>query len=1021
MKKNRRLIRYCISAMFLLISKWNWGQQPTEMIIKGQVTNEQHIPLAGVSVVTPNGTGGITNAKGAFELYHSFEDSLMLTLTAIGYEKTIVYIKRQETHIRVILPLAAKGLDQVIVTGYGKSSQRLSTGSITKISSDVISLQPVANPLAALQGRVPGLIINASSGLPGASMSVQIRGQNTITPNPNVTGMPMDNPYFIIDGVPFASQNSNINQINSMVSPGNSNTWGNATGGLSPFSMINPSDIESIEVLRDADATSIYGSRGANGVILITTKKGISGKTNVQLNIQRGYSSITRMMPMLNTSQYLQLRREAILNDGYTLTNVVGRNGYAPEILIFDTTKYTNWTQYFFGGTAKSTNANLSISGGSINTNFSVNVGYRKDGNVFPGDFSAERGSAAVNLHHNSNNRRFFVDFSSLQSIASNNTPGTPSLLQAFTLPPNYPDLLDPEGNLVWQYKGVNLTNPLSYLERIYQSKNFSINGQLQLGYEIARGLHIKSSMGYSRMQGSERSLTPRASYAPNSTTLGAASFTNNLSESVIWEPQLDYNRLIGKGRLNVLLGGSYQDARNTGALLSGSNYANDNLLGTIAGAGNITATDKFNQYKYAAIFSRLNYQYAGKYIVNLTARRDGSSKFGPGKRFGNFGAIGASWIFTEESVLKNNKILSFEKLRGSLGTTGSDNIDSYLYLSLWSPTVPYLGTIGYIPQNLFNETLHWSVNKKAEASIELGFVQNSLMLNATWYKNRSGNQLVTYVLPAITGFRGITSNFPALVENNGWELMLTYTTPKTSRVVWNSSVNFTIPKNKLVAFPDLHSSSYNNVYFIGEPVSSIMAYQSLGVDPATGLYTFTTADGPSSTPAFSQRSMYNQLDPYFYGGWSNTVSYKGIQLDIFLEFKKQNGFNYLRYITAPGSVNINLPAVYMNRWHQEGEQAEIQKLSSAVRSPAVTALNNFKNSNGIYSDASFIRGRNLSLSYTINNKILKQLSLTHAKLFLLTQNLFTNTSYKGNDPETRSLYSIPPMKNITFGFQVAL
>ncbi|MBO9573277.1 MAG: TonB-dependent receptor plug domain-containing protein, partial [Chitinophagaceae bacterium] len=347
--------------------------------IKGRVLADDGSPLSGASVVIRGKKiSAFTDADGFFTI--NAEEGETLLVSYVGFANR--QIQATSSIGTITLQKSESKLDEIQIIGYGTTTQRYSTGSVSKVNGEEIAKQPVANPLAGLQGRVPGLQIIQSSGVPGASFKVQIRGQNSLLPRTSGNKI-FDNPLYIIDGVPFAPQNNYVNQLTSLAGNGTNSPIGSP--GYSPFNSINPSSIESIEVLRDADATAIYGSRGANGVILITTKKGKSGKAKFNANVYKGASKVTKSMSLLNIEQHRNMRREAFENDGITPGTELYTEGYAPDLLIFDSTKNTDWTKEFMGETADVIDANASVSGGSETTYFFVGAGYHHETYLFPG------------------------------------------------------------------------------------------------------------------------------------------------------------------------------------------------------------------------------------------------------------------------------------------------------------------------------------------------------------------------------------------------------------------------------------------------------------------------------------------------------------------------------------------------------------------------------------------------------------------------------------------------------------
>jgi TonB-linked SusC/RagA family outer membrane protein len=1001
------------------------GSNPPEKVeIKGRVVNEKGEGVDGATIKEKDGKVlAISDRNGNFEIKGTRSD-LVLEVSYIGYSEKELKTEAGE-FIKVVLAISTSKLDEVQVIAYGQTIQRYNVGSVTRVSAKEIEDQPVSNPLAALEGRVPSMVVTQGNGQPGSSFTIQIRGKSSM--------FDASSPLFIIDGVPFASQNQNINLLKSALTPfqGSSLTSNSslafdpdyAGSGLSPFNSVNPADIESITILKDADATAIYGSRGANGVILITTKRGKSGKTKFSMNIYSGESHVTKIMPMMNTPEYLTMRHEAFNNDG-----VSPDQNNAPDLLLFDTTRYTDFKKQFFGSTAPMTDANFSLSGGSQYTQFSIGAGYHHEANIFPGDFADDRGSVNLNLHHSY--QHLTLDFSANYSYNQNNTIAGPNILSAFTLPPDYPAFLDSTGKLNWGYKGYTLTNPLSYLLQKYIAKTESLISHFQIGYELLPGLVIRSSFGYSNLTNNETSINPLAAQNPSFNPSSSSNFGSNILKTWIVEPQVEFNRAVGFGKMDFLIGGTVQQNTQSNTTMTGTLYSSDALLNSISSAGNITANNSYYQYKYIGFFARLNYIFKDKYILNLVGRRDGSSRFGPGKQFGNFGSIGGGWIFSKESPVKRYfRVLSFGKLKASYGITGNDQIGDYRYLSTWSTNgtngFTYQGSGGLLAQNLSNPDFGWELNKKLETGIELGFFKDRILANVTWFQNRSNNQLVNFNLPIQTGFNYVTENLPATIQNRGWEFEVSGTVIKGKHISWSSSLIFTVPANKLIEYPGLASSNSADVYYIGRSLSTINTFRYLGVNAENGLYQFASKAGPTATPIYpDDNQVFINLDPQFYGGLENTFTYKSFRLSIFLDFRKQVASNYLSQIyqlAPPGTLN-NGPIALLGSWKQAGDITNIQKLSSAYYgTPAADAASEFLSSDGPYSDASFIRIKTVSLSYDLFSRYLQKIKIEGCRLYLNAQNLFTITHFRGNDPEIHNFYSLPPLRTVVAGIQFTL
>ena len=997
--------------------------------IHGIVVDSTGAPLAYANVIVQGTkTGTHTDNRGRFSL-HNVEENTILIISFTGYESKFVRVKNGR-ELYISLRTSAQALDEQIVQAYGTTTRRFNVGSISRVTADDIASQPVINPLAALEGRVPGLLVTTNTGNPGASFNIQIRGQNTINASPG-GNLVLDNPLFIIDGVPFAPQNGSASQLQTVDDISRMSTTSTVTG-LSPFNSLNPSDIESIEVLKDADATAIYGARGANGVILITTKRGKAAKVSITGNAYSGINHITRYMHLMNTQQYLKMRHEAFDDDGITPNTTPYTSGYAPDLLTLDTTQYTNLVNNLFGRNALIASGNLAVSGGSNNSTFYIGAGYDRQTYIYPGSYADNRISGNAGIHHSSSDRKFSIDLSTQYSYDHNNVPGAPSILSAFTLPPDIPGLKNPDGSLRWYYNGVSLaailndfTNPLAYLNQSDNVQVYNQTSNLQLSYMLLPGLSARISMGYSNFTSNEYSIYPASAQSPYDPPYRSATASNNNNYTWIIEPQLNYVHTFGKGRLNILLGNTEQRSGTSNLQATGTGYTNDQLLTSIYNTTSVTASQTYSPYKYSGSFSRINYIYDNRYILNATGRIDGSSRFIPGRQWGKFGAIGAGWIFTEAKGVKDAlSALSYGKVRGSYGTAGNDNVGNYKYVSNWqtqSSGYVYGGSIGYIPQNLANPNYSWSITKKLDLGIETGWFGNRLLFSATWFRNRSANQLIQYSLPAQTGFQNVTKNFQAVLQNAGWEFSVTSNNIKKKDLTWTTTANLSIPRNNLIAFPGLAASSYGNYYAIGRPIATVLGYKYAGINDTTGVYQFYTTKGEKtySPSAFNKDNMFvlGDPDPKFYGGLRNTITYKGFGLDIFLEFRKQTGYNYVNSVDNPFGYMTNLPVDALNTWKGPGSHAPYQVLTTQSYSTlAGSVWQYYRTSTASYSDASYIRLKTLGLSYGLTSEWLKKLKMNSFKVFINAQNLLTITKYKGNDPESQTYYGTPPMRTLAGG-----
>jgi TonB-linked SusC/RagA family outer membrane protein len=976
--------------------------------VKGVVFNENGQPLSGANVtIKETERGTITDAKGEFNLGAIPVGSTVI-ISFIGYAPQQVKVK-EDANIKIYLKVANSELDKVVIQAYGETTQRLQTGDIATVSAAEIEKQPVMNPLLALQGEVPGLDIVQTSGYASAPVKLELRGRSSLNPN-----FPSD-PLYIIDGVPLT-----VNEVGGLSGYTDGSTgfiqngYGGPASGQSPLFSLNPSDIESISVLKDADATAIYGSRGANGVVLITTKKGKAGKARLDVSVNQGYSVITKFWQMLNTPQYLSMREEAFRNDGITPTP---DNAY--DLVLWDTTKYTNWQKFIMGGTGKYTDVNAGLSGGDAHTVYRVNAGYSRQTPINAVSGGDQRGSVIVNLTTKSSDERFTASIMGNYTLEKSNLiamPGSPNL------PPNSPGVWDSAGNLNYAaWAPIDQSFPFGNLLTPYTANTYFLNSNLVLSYQILRGLVVKSSFGYNNAVVSQTNFVPIASQDPATDPVGNSEFGTNFNRNWIVEPQVTYDLALGRGKLSVLAGSSLQENSTDGQYVYGSGYTSDYLLRTISNAPTIYASDLFGEYKFASVYGRANYNWMDKYLINVSARRDGSSKFGPNKEYGDFGAIGVAWIFSEEHWLKGRiPGLSFGKLRGSYGTTGSDYVSSYQYLTRWSGSglQPYAGIVPLNPQGHADPDFQWQVNKKLEGALELGFLKDRISLISTYYRNRCGDQLVNFPLPVFTGFGTVVANLPALVQNKGWEFKLSAKIIDTRDFTWSFRGNIAFNENKLLAYPDLAKSPYANSFIIGQPVNLIRLPHYTGVDPLTGQYTFfdKNHDGTiTANPGPTDDRFVHNLSPKYFGGFGTDFTFKELQLSLFFTYKNQIGPNIIAQGDYPGSAANEPTYILGKEWKYPGDVASVARFTTQAQQSDM----NFHNSDAGYTSASYIRLRNLQLTYNLPSSWGKRMRMQSGAIFVRGENLFVITPYNGIDPETQNFGGLPPEKTLTAGLSL--
>ncbi|MFV8326202.1 SusC/RagA family TonB-linked outer membrane protein [Flavobacterium sp. ZS1P14] len=967
---------------------------PQQNQISGTVTDGTS-PLPGVTIsVKGQPKTTVSDIDGKFTLTASPNDILVFiymgftTLTIPVEGRTVINVRMQED---------ATALQEVkINAGYYSVKESERTGSIAKITSAAIEKQPVSNILAAMQGRMAGVDITQDGGTPGGGFQIKIRGLNSLRENGN-------EPLYIIDGVPYSSE---------IVG------YGNTTSGVptptSPLNSINPGDIESVEVLKDADATAIYGSRGANGVVLITTKKGQAGKTKITVSGSSGVGKVTKSQDLMNTPQYLEMRRQGFANDGITTypASAYDING------TWDANRYTDWQKELLGGTAEINNLQTSISGGSPLTQYLLSGTYRSETTVLPGDFEYDKTAVHFSMNHGTEDKRFKLTFSGGYTAQDNLQSATDLTRTARNLAPNAPALYDASGNL--NFENGTFQNPLAALRGITTAKTNDLVANTVLAYQIIPSIELKTNLGFTDLKNSEQRLLPSTMYDPIY-QLGSDNsllYTNlTMRQSWIVEPQLRWTHAFQNSKIDVLIGATAQQQCSSRLYQLGIGFSSNSLITDMASATNryVFASDE-TIYKYQAFFGRVNYNWNQKYILNATGRRDGSSRFGPGRQFATFAAVGAAWLFSNETLLKDSAVLSFGKLRGSYGSSGNDQIGDYQFLNTYASNgLNYNNAIGLDPTRLYNPDFSWETSRKLELALETGFLRDRIFFTAAWYRNRSSNQLVGVPLPGTTGFTSITANLDATVENSGVELTLrTLNFDSSGGFKWSTNFNISASKNKLLSFPGLQGSTYSNRYVIGESTSIVKVYHYTGVNTQTGLYEVEDVNGDGLITSLGDKKTVADLTPKYFGGLQNLLHYKNCQLDFLLQFVKQRNYDYSPNV--PGGSPINQHADMVSAWQQPGDVQPFQMNTSGQNGAAVNAYYNYVDSDAAIVDGSYIRLKNIALSYDLPLLLKGGVS---CKLSLQGQNVWTFTPYKGGDPEFKYTGYLPPLRLFTAGAQL--
>jgi TonB-linked SusC/RagA family outer membrane protein len=889
----------------------------------------------------------------------------------------------------------------VEVKGYTRQSRRLNTGDADVISGQ--DLHPVSDAglLNTLEGKVPGVAVTQSSGNTLGSSHLLIHGISSIVNGPDA--------LYIVDNVPFAPGNQSLTNIPS----------GNAAGSLDAFRAVGINNIDRIEILKDADATAIYGSRGANGVVLITTTQTGRDTPMYSIEASTGITMLSQNFRMMNTRQYLAMRHDAFRLDQTPVTT-----SNAPDLSGPDTSNYTNWRKWLIGNTAHSYSVKSSITGGRENANYFIGLNGLSENSVY----ITQPLHTNLNLTFNGNlrpgNGKFTLHTYGMFGRDDDNQFLTDPTKESYLAPmaPDPDHLLDPNGRPVSNANNIPFLNPWYFLRQTYHaiSQNFLLDGVAS--YQLWPSLSLQTNVGKNIVSAREYDQTPIIAY-PAGPAPGSSEFSYTKYGSFILEPQLQFKKWIGSWHLDLLGGYSYQ--RQTGGMhtLSATGFTSDADLRHPELAPQLDPDSASSAYSYHALFGRFNIRLQERYILNMTIRRDGSSRLSPQSQYGTFYAAGGAWLFSSEPFVNEVlPILSYGKLRGSWGLTGNDQVGGH-YLTSWSPNAAaaFQNIPGWPTKGSITSGQTWETIKKMELGIELGFVHDRLMLSAIWYRNRSSNQL----LPDLTTPQN-WRNYPGTVlENRGWDLTLTAQIIRKKDFSWNLSFNWSLPVNRLLAFPDLDKTGYAQRLIVGQSINALKTYKYLGVDAATGLYRFLDRNHDNKYDD-SDLVITPAPDITAFGGISTTIRYKSFVLESLFDARKKTGSNYLGPLYSgnpPGTLGTlysNAPASLTRSWKQPGDKTSVQKVSQDPDSPANMDLPFFTASDGMRVNTSFIRWRSLYLAYRLPWRLSKASAKINVTplLFLRAQNLLTITPYKGS-VETESTIVLPTLRTFEIGIHL--
>lgn len=979
----------------ILILPWTvYAQRPAPVInatLSGSVLDEKtREPLIGATIQIKGTTNGAaTDADGKFTLKTGQKLPFTLVVNYVGYSQQEVLATTNT--ITITLKENTSQLSEVVVVGYGTQKRSDITGSIASVPLE-IKQQPVVSLERLLQGSVAGVTVTQTSGQPGGGVSVQIRGSNSITAG--------SDPLYVIDGFP-------VNNDYSVSDAG-------VTNGpkINPLSTLNTADIESIDVLKDASATAIYGSRGANGVVIITTKGGSAKKSSITYDAYYGQQEVIRTLPLLNARQWWLLRKDAATNSGKTPT-LPSVSGYS-----LDTTGAgTDWQAAGFRKAAQQSHS-LSISSGSEKTRLGVSFNYfNQDGVLLNTNF--KRISARVNIDHNYSKKLRLSASITGSNTKANVAPA--AIVGALILTPPALPIYQDNGTFVKNSPFETVyANPInSLLNQINQTITNRFLGNFSAEYTFFDGLKGKVLFGADVVDNKQNRYLPISTYegsALNGDALVGSIFTTNwLNENT-----LSYDHQFGgKHTVNAVVGFTAQQSKTRGAVAESAGFTSDALLFNNLGTGitNRTPSSSAIDWSLASYLGRINYVYDDRYLFTATLRADGSSKFGDGNKWGYFPSAAFGWNINNEKFFANVRNISSLKLRLSAGSTGNQNIPPYQSLAQLT-YYPYNfsgSTVsGYAPSTVANKNLTWEKTFQIDAGLDVGLLNERIHVTADYYYKKTTNLLLTRTVPGTSGLSDVyngqgstTYQNIGAVLNQGVELNIN-SHNITGPFKWNTIAIFAKNLNKILSLGDgvdqyIPSSSAPSIAKVGHPLGSFIVYQTNGLiqegtkaltpqannKPGGQQYKDLNGDGVI-TQAGDRIVIDNQVK--FTAGLTNTFSYKGFDLSLFFQTSVGGKlYNVNRANLELGTGYTNASSVMLNRWTPTNTNTDVK---AAYQDPAITISDRF------IEDASYVRLKNASFGYSVPKNLLTHIGLQAARIYVSAQNAITWTKYTGFDPE---------------------
>ena len=993
--------------------------------LAGTVTDAESgetLPGANVLIVELS-RGASTDVDGNFEIRNLPAGTYSVRVTFVGFQtfnQTVQITGGQQTTLNAELQPGSIGLDELIVSGYGITTKRELTGSITKVSSEEFENVPFQNTESILQGRAAGVTVTTTSGNPGGAFRINIRGNGSINA--------ATEPLYIIDGVQvsFSQQSALTSQT--------------------PLNSLNPNDIESIEVLKDAAAAAIYGSQAAAGVVVITTKRGQQGATQISVRAEKGVRQATQKVDYINTQQYLDYLGEAYaLNSGvepggdyssyrdtyesFLVNNVFGSPNDD------GTLANTNWQDFIYD-TGVTSKYNISASGGDDKTRFYVSGGYEDtDGHIFNSEF--QRLNVRTNLDHQVNSRlnigvnlnlARMNQFGICQDGNFINCPPSQAMFEA---PMSFPYLSDGSYNPNTRF-GLPY-NPAVISEEVDRNVGIiSIRGNTNMSYRLTDWLQFRGLMGVDyRNTEDERYETAIARPAQGGRLAYDYRNVYNFNMNAVFNAQRTFAEV---HNVSGLIGTEYRRDYSTRVSTTGEGFPGSFFRVLNASSTPTEASGTNGEFRIGSYFANVKYNYDGRYFLSLVGRYDGHSRFGSETRWGFFPSISGAWNISEEDFFTLD-FMDDLKLRAGYGTTGNANIGNFASRGLFSAIGSYNGETALTPDQLANVNLSWEEAREINVGLDYSFLQGRIAGSIDVYRKDNRNLLLDRDLPLDSGFEDITENVGA-VRNEGLEFEISTVNVDAGDFVWSSRFNTAFIRNEVLELAEgqdvLNADDIFNTIEVGRAIGVIFVPRWAGVNPADGRPMWYNADGNITyTPQVNDREFYKDGIADMVGGLGNTFNYKGLSLDVFFQFSfGQWAFgNTDYYFTRTPDFLMNLDSIVLDRWRMPGDVTYFPRAVESGTDFAETSNYRTTLSTASIYNTSYIRLKNITLSYNLPTSITEKLNMRGLRIFATGLNLMTWTAWPYYDPEvadgTNDIYgnlvaaSYPTAMQINGGIEI--